>query len=50
MDIKGWSYLVEEILKHEVVVIIAGGELHILESRGKNPWERYSKCYSYVSR
>lgn len=44
-------YLVEEIFKHEVVVVIAGGELHILERSGMNlnlkcQNTMCSECYS----
>lgn len=44
-------YLVEEIFKHEVVVVIAGGELHVLERNGMNlnlkcQNTMCSECYS----
>lgn len=47
-------YLVEEIFKDKVVVVVAGGELHILGSRafGMNLYLKCqsrmcSKCYSW---
>lgn len=47
------EYLVEEVFKHKVVVIVAGGELHVLQRESEPSVQRsfsFGGCISEQSR